>query len=136
MVYRSLHTWISDDEVLPKQISRCSRKQDYPIRISDDDVLFDNIARNRRPAGRTNAVVIAWSREPVSTDPVRTEPVATGASGESYTAARCGDVSVSYGDVVLQQVVRSVVYLKARETVGGTRHVPDCRAATVNQMDA
>jgi hypothetical protein len=61
VVNRSLHTGISHDEVFPKEISRSSRKQDYPIRIPDNDVLLDDVAGNGGAAGRTDAVVIAWS---------------------------------------------------------------------------
>jgi hypothetical protein len=44
-----------------RRFSAASRKQDYPIRIPDNDVLFDNVAGNGGAAGRTDAEVIAWS---------------------------------------------------------------------------
>jgi hypothetical protein len=61
MVDRSLHTRISDDEVFPNEISRSSRKQNYPIRIPDNDVLLDDIVGSGGAAGRTDAKVVAWS---------------------------------------------------------------------------
>jgi hypothetical protein len=61
VVDRSLHTGISHDEVFPKEIFSSSRKQDDPIRISDNDILLDDVAGNGGAAGRTDAVVIAWS---------------------------------------------------------------------------
>ena len=61
VIDRSLHTGIADDEVLPKEISRSSRKQDYPIGIADNDVLLDDVAGSGGAAGRTDAEVIAWS---------------------------------------------------------------------------
>src|SRR5262249_7546084 len=61
MVDRSLHTRISYDEVFPKEISRSSRKQNYPIRIPDNDVLLDDVAGSGGAAGSTDAIVIAWS---------------------------------------------------------------------------
>jgi hypothetical protein len=61
VVDRSLHTGISHDEVFSNEISRSSRKEDYPIRIPDNDVLLDDVAGNGGAAGRTDAEVIAWS---------------------------------------------------------------------------
>jgi hypothetical protein len=61
VVDRSLHTGISYDEVFPNEISRSPRKQDYPIRIADNDVLLDDVAGSGGAAGRTDAEVIAWS---------------------------------------------------------------------------
>jgi hypothetical protein len=61
MVDRSLHTRIAHDEVVPKKIFRSSRKQDYPIRIPDNDVLLDDVAGSGSASRRTDAEVIAWS---------------------------------------------------------------------------
>jgi hypothetical protein len=61
VVDRSLHTGIAHDEVLPKEISRSSCKEDYPIRIAGNDVLLDNVVGSGGAAGRTDAEVIAWS---------------------------------------------------------------------------
>ena len=61
VINRSLHTGISHDEVFPKEISRSSGKQDYPIRIPNNDVLLDDVAGSGGAAWRTDAEVIAWS---------------------------------------------------------------------------
>jgi hypothetical protein len=61
VVNRNLHRWISNDEVLPKEIFRSSRKQYYPICIPGNNVLLDDVAGSGGTAGRTNAEVIAWS---------------------------------------------------------------------------
>jgi hypothetical protein len=61
VVNRNLYTRISNDEVLPKEISRSSRKQYYPICIPDNNVLLDDVAGSGGAAGRTNAEVITWS---------------------------------------------------------------------------
>jgi hypothetical protein len=61
VVDRSLHTGISHNEVLPKEISRSSRKQDYPVRIPNDDVLLDDVAGNGGTTRRTDTEVIASS---------------------------------------------------------------------------
>jgi hypothetical protein len=61
VVDRSLNAGIAHDEVFPKEISRSSRKQDYPIRIADNDVLLDDVVGSGGAARRTDAEVIAWS---------------------------------------------------------------------------
>jgi len=60
VVDRSLHTGISHDEILPKEISLGSREQNYPIRIPYNDVFLDDVTDNGAAARRTDAEVIAW----------------------------------------------------------------------------
>jgi hypothetical protein len=61
VVNRNLHRRISNDEVLPEEISRSARKQYYPICIPANSVLLDDVAGSGGTARRTNAKVIAWS---------------------------------------------------------------------------
>jgi len=62
MIDRSLHTWIAHDEVVPKKIFRSTRKQDYPIRVPDNEVLLDDVTGSGSASRRTDTEVIARSR--------------------------------------------------------------------------
>ncbi len=59
--YRGLHTRIAHDKVLSNEISRISRKEQYPVGIADNDVVFDDVVGGGGTARRTDAEVIAWS---------------------------------------------------------------------------
>jgi len=77
--------------------------QEDPICIADDRVVFKEVACIRR-RDKADSKIVPRSRIAVSTEPVRTEPVAAGAAAKSYTATGRGGTSVSYRDVVLQQM--------------------------------
>ena len=75
----------------------------YPICVSEDGVVLNDVARVRR-GNQSNSKVISLRCIAISTEPVPTEPVAAGAACQSYTSTRIGRVPVSDRDVILQQM--------------------------------
>jgi hypothetical protein len=87
-----------------KKVALNTGCQVNPVYISGDGVVLEYVAGIGR-RNEPNSKVDDLRAVTIPTDPVRTEPVATSAAGQSYAAARVGEVTIAYGNVAVQQVV-------------------------------
>jgi hypothetical protein len=129
VVHRDLHSGIPRNKVTTDDVSLDSRNQYDPVRISYDCVVLDHVVITTR-SDNTNPEVVSLGRKTIPTSPVRTEPVATSATGQSYTSAWVVEVSVSYGDVVFDQVLGSAADEDTGAAVRGHRHARHSHAST------
>ena len=58
-----------------------------------------------------------------------------GATGKSYATTRSAGASIAYGDVALQQVVRTADQDDTRQAIGGHGHARHRDARTVLELD-
>lgn len=90
-----LHGRVANDDIAADRVSLNAHCQKDTIRIPNDRVLLDHVARICR-SYETDTEVVALGRKSIPTEPVPTEPVTACAASQSYTATWIYDASVSH----------------------------------------
>ena len=106
MVDCNLLRWIADYDIPLNRVALNPSRQKDPIRVTEDEVVFDCVVRIGR-SDEANTKIVALSCISISTDPVRTEPVMACARGQSYAAARSAGTAIVHGNVPGELIERA-----------------------------